>query len=163
MISMTLRDLEQEYNSNLGKYAIGHSFDDFDDIFLFVLQFYASLCDSLKKTEELEFTVKGEECKELFMSFYSPLAGARLPEHIKISFECKFLVLLKSSELSKIEVLRLYILYVVLCHSIYGNKAVMMNNLKYIYELGHRFCSSNVLGRLEQFYKTGIAALEQWD
>ncbi|MBD5129111.1 MAG: hypothetical protein HDT43_04185 [Ruminococcaceae bacterium] len=160
---MTLRELEQEYNSNLGKYIYSHTYDDFDDIFLFGLHFYAALCDSLKKTEELEFTVKGEECKELFMSFYSPLAGARSPEHTKISFECKFLTLLKCRELSKIEVIRLYLLYIVLCHSFYGNKEVMLNNLKYIFELGHRFCSVYVLGELEEYYKMGIAALEQWD
>ncbi len=160
---MKLNELEQEYYSNLGKYAIGHAFDDFDDIFLFGLRFYASLCCSLKETEDLEFTVNGEECKQLFMSFYSPLSRAFPLEQIKISFECKFLVLLKGCELSKIEVLRLYVFYIVLCHSLYGSKAVMQDNLQYIFELAHRFCSVNVLGELEESYKKGMAALEHWN
>ncbi len=160
---MKLYDLEQEYYSNLGKYAIGHAFDDFDDIFLFGLRFYASLCCSLKKTDDLEFTVNGEECKQLFMSFYSPLSRAFPLEHIKISFECKFLTLLKGCELSKIEVLRLYVFYLVLSHSLYGGKTEMQNNLKYIFELAHRFCSVNSLGELEQIYAEGKEALERWD
>lgn len=160
---MTLRDLEQDYNSNLGKYAIGHAFDDFDDIFLFGLRFYACLCDSLRKTEKLEFSVTGNECKELFMSFYSPLAGARSLEVVKISLECKFLVLLNDGNLSKSEVRRLYMFYLVLCHSFYGNKVIMQDNLKYIYELAHRFCSANSLGELEQIYGEGKGALERWD
>ena len=160
---MKLNELEQEYYSNLGKYTISHGFDDFDDIFLFGLGFYASLCCSLKETEDLEFTVNGEECKQLFMSFYSPLSRAMSLEHIKISFECKFLTLLKGCELSKIEVLRLYVFYIVLCHSLYGSKAVMQDNLQYIFELAHRFCSINVLGKLEQFYKDGMENLARWN
>lgn len=156
---MKLNELEQEYYSNLGKYAIAHAFDDFDDIFLFGLRFYASLCKSLAKTEELEFTVKGEECKELFAAFYTPLVRAMPFERVRMSLECEFLVLLKERELSKVEVQRLYAFYIVLCHSFYGDKNVMQSNLQYIFELAHSFCSVNALGELNCFYEMGVGIL----
>lgn len=167
---MKLADLEQEYYKDLGKYAFSHAYDDFDDIFLFGMRFYLSVCHwSLGKNKaevdeigDLDFTVEGYSCQQLFMSFYSPLIRHQSFECIKFSLECKLLTLLKCSELSKIDVLRLYVFYIVLCHCFYGYKDTMVTNLKFIFKFGNKLCSVNALSEIHRLNQVALEFLSLW-
>ncbi len=141
---------------------------EYNDIFIFVLNFILTVVESglintsVSRLGNMEFTVKGEACQELFGSFLDPYVNAYPYWYVEMCMNFEMLYLVGHAQFSYLDSSRLVVLYVLLKKAYFTDKVSMIKNLEEIKDLSMSFCDYVGIGDVDELLHKIQDALAKW-